>query len=178
MARQAWSYLRIWTFCRRSFLPGRIPRASIQPDPKALHLLRSGKKQRTPAAIVPSVLVGHVRTDGKTLARAPAAIWSTRRVEKSESRQRAGNPFHCDATVPFADRSSLPAVNPLATAEHEDQCSARLREPATGKVLHTLVGHAEFDRYARLFGRKANVSRLLVGTKTVKIWDSKTARNS
>jgi Tol biopolymer transport system component len=63
----------------------------------------------------------------------------------------------------------------LATAEHEDQGAARIREASTGKVLHTLVGHSRsIDTLA--FSPSGQQLATASWDKTVKIWSTRTGK--
>jgi hypothetical protein len=66
-----------------------------------------------------------------------------------------------------------PDSKTLATAEHENQGAARLRDAATGRVLHTLVGHHKpIDTLA--FSPDGKRLATASWDKTVKIWNAQT----
>jgi hypothetical protein len=66
-----------------------------------------------------------------------------------------------------------PDSKTLATAEHENQGAARLRDAATGKVLHTLVGHQKpIDTLA--FSPDGKRLATASWDKSVKIWNPQT----
>jgi WD40 repeat protein len=148
-------------------------RASSQPN--ALAPLAIWKEQRTLRGHLAGVWCLAFAPDGKTLATGSGGYLGQQGELKTWDLASGKETLSIITERSVRRIDFAPGGETLATAEHEDQGAARVRETATGNVLHTFTGHQKpIDTLA--FSPKDHRLATASWDKTVKIWDAKAGK--